>query len=394
MTSSPPRLDAVEPFTIEVGDEALSDLRRRLENTRWPGAPDDAAWQYGANLAYMKELVAYWLDGYDWRRAEAELNRFSHYLAPVSEPGLGDFRIHFVLERGAAPAPIPLVVTHGWPGSFHELLGIVGPLCDPGGAGAPEAPAFDVVVPSLPGYGFSSAPARPIGPRAIARLWRRLMTEVLGYGRFAAQGGDWGAMVSSWLGFDHADVVEAIHLNMVAFRPWLGAGAAPLSEDERAWVRRVKGRLAREGAYQRIQATKPETLAFGLTDSPVGLAAWLVEKFHGAPNATAEVAPPFAMDQLITNVMIYWLTGTINSANWIYRAAIGEGIGPDRAGRVEVPTGFALFPKDLFPPCPQSWLERAYNVVHRTDMAQGGHFAALENPDALVADIRDFFAKL
>ncbi|MCZ6524563.1 MAG: epoxide hydrolase [Alphaproteobacteria bacterium] len=390
-------MPSLEPFRIDVAEEVLDDLRRRLAATRWPGEADDAAWQYGANLGYMKRLVAYWLEGYDWRRAEAELNRFDHFMAPLSDPELGDFRIHLVREAGDGENPIPLLVSHGWPGSFHELLGLVGPLAHPdsaGGAPAFDVPSFDVIVPSLPGYGFSSGLSRPIGPRAIARLWRRLMTEVLDYERFAAQGGDWGAMVSSWLGFDHADVVDAIHLNMIAFRPWLGPGSEPLSAEEAAWVRRVKGRLGREGAYQRIQATKPATLAFGLTDSPAGLAAWIVEKFHGWSGAPAETEPPFTMDQLITNVMIYWVTGTINTANWIYRAVGDEGLGPDRDARVEVPTGFALFPKDLFPPCPQSWLERAYNVVHRTDMAEGGHFAALENGPALVADIRTFFAAL
>ncbi len=383
---------AIEPFEIAVADEVLDDLRRRLKAVRWPGAPADVAWQYGANPDYMKALVAYWIEGYDWRRAEAELNRFDHFIAPLWDDEFGDFRIHFVYETSGVEGATPLLLSHGWPGSFHELLGIVGPLAHPGDHGARGAPAFDVVVPSLPGYGFSSAPSRPMGPRAIARLWRKLMTEGLDYERFAAQGGDWGSVISSWLGYDHADAVGAVHLNMIAFRPWLGEGAAPLSADEREWVRRVKGRLRREGAYQRIQATKPQTLAFALTDSPVGLAAWIVEKFHGWTNAPAETEPSFTMDELITNVMIYWVTGTINTANWIYRAFPEEGLGPDENRRVEVPTGFALFPKDLFPPCPDSWLERAYNLVHRTDMPQGGHFAALENPDLLVADIRTFLA--
>jgi pimeloyl-ACP methyl ester carboxylesterase len=230
-------------------------------------------------------------------------------------------------------------------------------------------------------------------PRAIAALWRRLMVEGLGYKRFVAQAGDWGSIVTSWLALDYPADVAAIHLNMIAFRPNLGPAAPPLSADEKAWIERTRRRLADEGGYMAIQSTKPQSLAFGLSDSPIGLAAWIVEKFHGWPGAKPDQPPPFSMDELITNLMLYWLTNSIASANWMYWAArhLPGGIVLGPGEKVAVPTGFCLPPFDLFPVPPDSWLSRAYNLAHRVDLARGGHFVALEQPAELAADIRRFF---
>jgi microsomal epoxide hydrolase len=377
-----------EPFTIRISDESLDDLRARLRRTRWPGEPEGAGWRYGANLGYMKKLVDYWLNEYDWRAWEEKLNRFPQYLASVA-----GYRLHFIHERGSGNNPLPLVITHGWPGSVLEFLEIIGPLAHPERFGGDAGDSFDVICPALPGYGFSSAPRSPIGPREIAPLWNQLMTGVLGYKRYAAQGGDWGSVVTSWLAFDFPESVTAIHLNMLGLRPHISA-SEEMTEEEKAWLARTRKRLSREGGYQAIQGTKPQTLGYGLTDSPAGLAAWIVEKFHGSPGAPAETEPPFSIDWLITNVMIYWMTGSINTANWLYYAVKNsDGISLGPGERIRTPAGFAFFPKDLFPIPPRSWVERGYNVVHRTDFGEGGHFAALERKSELLNEIRVFFRR-
>lgn len=381
-----------EPFRIAVPDTVLADLRRRLADIRWPAEPEAADWRLGSNLAYMQTFAEHWRDRYDWRRWEVELNRFPQYRVPLSDPEHGELAIHFLMERGSGAAPLPLLITHGWPGSVAEFLRLVEPLAHPERFGGDVADAFTVVCPSLPGYGFSTGLTRPINPRRIAALWRRLMVDMLGFTRFVAQGGDWGSVVTSWLGVDHADAALAIHLNMLGLRPYTGPGTPPLTDAERAWIGRTRKRLEREGGYQQIQGTKPQSLAFGLSDSPIGLAAWIVEKFHGWPGASADQPPPFAMDELITNVMLYWVTNSIASANWMYWSVRQEGgtsLGPDE--RVEVPTAFAFFPHDLFPPPPTSWLKRGYNLMRRTDFSAGGHFAALEKGADLMADMRAFF---
>jgi microsomal epoxide hydrolase len=380
-------MNRARPFKIDVPESKLEDLKQKLQLTRWPGEPSGAGWQYGANLGYMKRLAAHWLDGYDWRAWERRLNAFPQFIADID-----GHSIHFVYEKGSGRHPLPLLITHGWPGSVLEFHEIIGPLAHPEQFGGDERDSFDVICPSLPGYGFSSAPSHPIGPRQIAPLWNRLMTEVLGYDRFVAQGGDWGCIVTSWLALDFPEALAAIHLNMVGLAPGIEKGE--MTDEEKRWIERTRKRLSHEGGYQAIQGTKPQTLAYGLTDSPVGLAAWIVEKFHGQPRAGAEVEPPFSMDVLLTNVMIYWLTGSINSANWIYHAVkYQEGVKLGPGERIQTPTGFAFFPKDLFPPPPQSWIERAYNVVQRVDFPDGGHFAAMEKGRELVEEIRTFFRR-
>ena len=376
----------MDAFKIDVCDSVLQDLRERLRRTRFPNQPRNAGWAYGANLDYVQRLVRYWLEEYDWRAAEARLNRFPHYMATV-----GDYRVHLIHERGSGPNPLPLVITHGWPGSFVEFDAVIEPLAHPDQFGGAVEDAFDVVVPTMPGYGWSSAPPEPMTPRDIAGLWHTLMTGSLGYDQYVAQGGDWGAVVTSWLGVDTPQSVAAIHVNMMGLRPYRGEGSAPPTPEEEAWVAAAQQRQAREAAYQFIQGTKPQTLAYGLTDSPVGLAAWIVEKFHGWTDPGA-AEPPFRLDQLITNVMTYWLTRSANPASWLYWSARHGGIGA--LGRDEfcsVPTGFLCPPNDLIPPPPDSWIRRAYNLVRRTDLPLGGHFIALERGQDFVDDVRAFF---
>ena len=381
-----PEPRGLAPFRIDVPASVLEDLADRLARARFPGAPAAAGWDYGVEPDYLRRLVEYWRTDYDWRAVEARLNRLPQFVASV-----GGYRVHLVYERGSGPDPLPLVLTHGWPGSFVEFEAAVGPLAHPERFGGRVEDAFDVIVPSLPGYGWSSAPPAPISTRDIARIWDELMTSTLGYERYAAQGGDWGGLVTSWLGVDAPAHVVAIHLNIMGLRPYLGEGSPPLSPEEEAWIARTRARLARETGYQAIQGTKPQTLAYALTDSPVGLAAWIAEKFHGW-SAPGPGGPPFTMEQILTDVMIYWLTGSVYSASWLYTAARRlDGMRLARGELVGVETAFVACPHDLFPAPPDSWVRRAYNCVRRTDLAVGGHFLAYERPAEFVEDVRSFF---
>ena len=377
---------AMEPFRIEVAEGALIDLKARLAEARFPIEPEAAGWHYGTNLSYMRAFTEHWRERYDWRKWEAELNRLPQFRA-----GVGDLKIHFVLEEGSGRNPLPLLLTHGWPGSVLEFYEIIEPLAHPERFGGDVADAFTVIAPSLPGYGFSDTPSMPIGTRDIAALWHRLMTEMLGYSRYVAQAGDWGAVVSSWLALDQPGALKALHLNMFGARPFTGEGTEPLDDAEKDWVQAMGKRLQAEGAYQDIQGTKPQSLAYGLTDSPVGVAAWIIEKFHGWSGGKIDGPPPFEMERLITNVMLYWLSG-INAANWLYWSTRHGGrlnLGPGQ--RIEVSTGFAFFPDDLMLTPPERWTRRAYNVVHRREFDHGGHFAAMQNGPLLVGELRSFF---
>lgn len=383
-----------EPFRVVIPEADLDNLRRRLALTRWPAEPAGAAWQYGSNGDYMRRFVARWLDGFDWRAWEAKLNAWPQYRLrlPRHDEAGGEQVVHVLVEPGSGPAPRPLLLTHGWPGSVFEFLAAIAPLAHPERFGGRVEDAFTVICPSLPGYGFSLPLTQPIGPRAIARLWRDLMVDGFGFERFFVQAGDWGSIVSSWLGADHPAHVAALHLNFVPLRPPL-AKDAPLTPDESAWIARVKKIQAAEAGYHAIQATKPSTLGFAMADSPAGMAAWIVEKFHGFARGPADSAPPFDMDHLIANVAWYWLTGSMVTATWLYRAAAEtNGLAMRPGDFVRPPTAFLLPPWDLVPPPPAGWLERGYNVVRRRDLERGGHFVAMEQPQAFVADVRDFFA--
>jgi microsomal epoxide hydrolase len=375
-----------EPFRIDVPQAELDDLRLRLARTRWPIEPQGEAWRYGTPLHYLQSVVEHWQTRYDWRRWEAAFNRFPQYRAR-----LGSRRIHFILERGSGPRPLPLLLTHGWPGSIAEFLEVIDPLAHPERHGGEERDAFTVVAPSLPGYGFSDPPEAPISQRQIAELWHELAVKVLGCTRYVAQAGDVGASVTSWLAFDHPENLAAIHINYMALQPQLTQGDPPVDDAERAWMAAAERRVAGETAYIQIQGTKPQTLSYGLTDSPVGLAAWILEKFHGWTVPGSDAPPPFDLDHLLTNIMLHWLGGP-NAPTWTYLFTAGSDIRRLPTGkRVETPTGIHLFPQDITVPPPDRWIKRGYNLVHRTDAAKGGHFAAFENGPLFVDEVRRFF---
>jgi pimeloyl-ACP methyl ester carboxylesterase len=380
----------VEPFRIAVPDAVLTDLRERLARTRLPDEMPGSGWTYGTNLAYVRDLVAYWRDRYDWRAAEARLNAFPQFRATVG--GLG---VHFIHVRGKGPKPFPLVITHGWPGSVAEFEAVIGPLSDPARHGGDPADAFDVVAPSMPGYGFSDHPAEPgMQPERIAALWAELM-DGLGYRRFGAQGGDWGAMVTTYLGAKHADRVAGIHLNLILAFPEdrKNPPMDGVTQEELADLMRMPQFLREETGYQRIQGTKPQTLAYALNDSPAGLAAWIVEKFRSWSDCDGDVERRFSKDQLLTNIMLYWVPETANASCRLYYEAQHADMFPPAGFRVEVPTGCALFPGEMFKP-PRVWAETMFNVQRWTRFPSGGHFAAMEEPKPFVEDVRAFFRPL
>lgn len=383
----------VQPFRIAVADDVLADLRERLARTRFPDELEGGGWTYGTDLAYLKSLVAYWRDRYDWRAAEARLNAFPQFRARVAHPS-GDLGIHCIHVRGKGPKPFPLVITHGWPGSVAEFTKIIGPLTDPASHGGDPADAFDVVCPSMPGYGFSDHARTPgMDAERIASIWASLMRG-LGYGRFGAQGGDWGSMVSTYLGANHADVVAGVHLNMVvAFPPDASNPLDGLTQDEVVELIPMDEWLKEETGYQRIQGTKPQTLGYALNDSPAGLCAWIVEKFRTWSDCDGDVEKRFTKDELLTNVMLYWAPETATSSARLYYEMIHAGKFPPQGFRVNVPTACAIFPKELFKP-PRSWVEKLYNVAQWNRFPAGGHFAAMEEPTLLVDDVRTFFRTL
>jgi pimeloyl-ACP methyl ester carboxylesterase len=377
----------VQPFKVAVDDWVMEDLRRRLAGTRWPDEIPASGWDYGSDLAYLKELVEYWRTSFDWRAQEKLINSFNHFRAEVEE-----LNIHFIHERGKGPNPTPLIITHGWPSSFFEMYKIVPLLADPGSHGGDPADAFDVVAPSLPGFGFSDRPTqRGMDILRVADLWAKLMTEKLGYLRFGAQGGDIGAGVTSRLGFAHPENLTGIHLTSVTRpTPYLGPGARELSDAEKAHLNQREKWQQAEGGYSHIQGTKPQTLSYGLNDSPAGLAAWIVEKYRTWSDCGGDVESRFTKDELLTTITIYWITQTISSSTRMYYENQRQVWSLKSGERVQVPSGIALFPQEISRP-PREWAERSYNVCRWTEMPRGGHFAALEEPELLAQDIRAFF---
>jgi pimeloyl-ACP methyl ester carboxylesterase len=381
----------IEPFTIAIDDDVLADLRARIANTRWPDPAPGEPWLLGTDDAYLRELIAYWADGFDWRARERELNGFAHFSADVD-----GVAIHFVHKRARSGAGFPLILTHGWPSTFVELLALVPLLTDPQAHGI-DGPAFDLVIPSLPGYGFSQRPARTgVHARYTAGLWHALMRG-LGYERYGAHGGDWGASVSTFMALDDPDSLAGLHLGNLDNAPYTGPGAAPLSAAEQAFKADFDRWLEREYGYARIQSTKPQTVAFGLTDSPAGLAAWIVEKYRAWADTGGDVETRFSRDFLLTVLTLFWATQTIASSMRDYydnRWSPEMTIGPEDF--VTVPTAFAVFSANFAPEGvpPREWVQRLYDVRRWTPMPSGGHFPAVEEPDLLARDIAAFFGEL
>ncbi|HEY1354409.1 MAG TPA: epoxide hydrolase [Ktedonobacteraceae bacterium] len=372
------------PFHIQVSEDILSDLRARLARTRWPDELPDAGWEYGTNRVYLQQLVNYWREQYDWRAQERLLNAFPQFRTEIAGVNL-----HVVHIKGQGAHPLPLLLSHGWPGSFFEMHKIIGPLSDPASFGGDPADAFDVVVPSLPGYGFSGPTSmRGITVARIAELFVCLM-DALGYRRFAAQGGDWGSFITSALAQTFPAALVGIHLNMLPVRALAPQEVA--DEAESNWQQRRAHWVREESGYSHIQGTRPQTLAYGLNDSPAGLAGWIVEKYRAWSDCHGEIESVFTKDELLTTIMIYWVTQTINSSTRLYYETSHQST--TGLTRIEVPTGVAVFPAEI-PLPPRSLAQRFYNIQRWTLMPAGGHFAALEQPQALVEDIRAFFRPL
>jgi pimeloyl-ACP methyl ester carboxylesterase len=385
-------MTTIQPFIIDISPGILSDLQQRLQNTRWiQPLKKDAGWDYGVNVAYLKELADYWQHGYNWRTQEAKLNQLAQFKATIDGTG-----IHFIHERGKGPDPLPLILTHGWPDSFLRFQKIIPMLTDPAAYGADPMDSFDVVVPSIPGFAFSDIPETSGAIFHVHDLWAKLMTKVLGYTKFGAHGGDWGALITEQLARSHAGLLAGIHLTEVFF---IHTFQKPgnLSAAEQEYLAAMQQFQQTQGAYNMIQSTRPQTLAAGLHDSPVALAAWLVEKFQAWNDSNGHLEQSFTKDELLTNIMVYWVTGTINTSFLPYYDLMNAGpltwMGEklkEWMGSSKVPAAFALFPKDNSHP-PREWAERFFNVQRWTQLERGAHFTAMEEPELLARDIRAFF---
>lgn len=377
----------MENFIISVPDDILLDLKIRLKNTRWPDEVVRSGWEYGTNLSYLKELTEYWLNDFNWRKQEEILN-----MLPQFHTKIDGMNIHFVYVKGKGINSIPIILTNGWPSSFAEMYEIIDLLTNPQKYGLAASESFDVIVPSIPGFGFSERPIKR-GMLQVDKLWRKLMIDKLGYNSFMAHGTDIGARITSALGRFHSDVVFGIHIGSVDLEwPNPLPPISELSTSEQEYLGRVARWEKQEGAYSSIQGTYPQTVAYGLNDSPVGLAAWIIEKFYLWSDCNGQLETRFSKDILLTNIMIYWITETINSSMRRYYEAYHDiNHNPLKLRkRIETQTAIAMFPGEKELIVPREWAERCYNIKRWTEMPSGGHFPALEEPLLLVEDIRSF----
>ena len=374
----------IRSFKINISNKIIKDINTKVVNFPWHEMPDDGGWNYGTNLDYMKEISNYWVNKFNWRKIEEKINKFQNF-----KTNIDGIDIHFIHEKGSGSNPKPLLLSHGWPGSIIEFLHIIDQLAHPEKFGGKEEDAFDVVVPSLPGFGFSGRPSRPIGPRKMASIFNSLMAKVLGYKKYLAQGGDFGGAIATWLGYDFPKTCAAIHINILIVRHPDG----PQTKEEEEWEKRFKRDQKLEDGYRTQQATKPQTLSYAMMDSPVGVAAWIIEKMCGWSDIKKnDIESVYSKDTMLSNIMIYLVTKTFNTASWIYYGRREEGGRPlPKEGLpIKAPTAVALFPKEYLEWAPKSYVERIYNIKRWTEMPKGGHFAALEQPDLLVKDIREF----
>ena len=374
----------INAFKVKISDQEIDSIYNKIKKYPWHEMPDDGGWEYGTNLDYLKELSNYWVNNFDWRKSEAQLNRFSNFKSKVD-----DIDIHFIHEKGSGSNPTPLLLMHGWPGSVIEFLHIIERLAHPEKFGGNIDDAFDVVVPSLPGFGFSGRPSRPMGPRKIANTLNKLMTENLGYKNYLAQGGDWGATIANWIGYDHSKSCKAIHINCLTMRHPDG----PQTKQEEEWQQRFNTDQIMQDGYRTQQATKPQTLSYGMMDSPVGIAAWIIEKMYSWSDLKDNnIESVYSKDTLLANIMVYVVTKTFNTATWIYYGRREEGgrFFPKDFKKIEIPTAAAIFPAEMSEWPPKSYVDRMFNITQWTEMPRGGHFAALEEPELLVNDLVKF----
>lgn len=374
------------PFTLHVPDADIADLRERLARARWPDEPAGEPWATGTDLAWLRAFAAYWRDGFDWRAQEARLNAFPQY-----KVALGGIDLHYLHVPGRGPKPMPLLLSHGWPGSVFEFLDIIPRLTDPAAFGGDPADAFTVVAPSLPGYGLSFTPGQPrFSPEAMADLFAALMTDVLGIDRFAAQGGDWGAFITGIMAYRRPELLAGIHLNLLSGLV-TGLPVSTPTAEERAYLAQIAVWQKEGRGYAIVQGTRPQSLAYALTDSPVGLAGWITDKFRAWSGGDIDAVP---RDTMLANIALYWFTGAIGSSFWPYYARQHGGPMIPPGATIGVPTGYAEFPGEIMRP-PRSVAGRVFtDLRHWTVMPRGGHFAAMGEPEALAGDVQAFFRPL
>jgi pimeloyl-ACP methyl ester carboxylesterase len=374
----------IKPFKVNVPDNILNDINVKVKNYPWHEMPKDSGWEYGTNLSYMKEISDYWVNKFNWKKHEEEINKFSNFTTDVD-----GINIHFIMEKGSGSKTIPLLLMHGWPGSIVEFLHIIEKLAHPEKFGGKKEDAFDVIVPSLPGFGFSGRPSRPMGPRKMSEILNKLMINNLGYKNYLAQGGDWGATICNWLAYDHSKTCKAIHINCLTMR--LPDG--PQTQEEKDWQKKFDKDQIMQDGYRTQQATKPQTLSYSMMDSPVGIAAWIIEKMYFWSDLEDQnLESVYSKDVLLANIMVYILTKSFNTASWIYYGRREEGgrYFPKEFKKIKTPTGVAMFPAEMSTWPPKSYLDRMFNIKQLTKMSKGGHFAALEQPDLLIKDIVKF----
>ena len=373
-----------KPFKVNISDQIIQNIYDKVKKYPWHEMPNDGGWEYGTNLDYMKEISKYWVSEFDWRKHEKEINKFPNFITEID-----NIDIHFIHEKGSGSKPMPLIISHGWPGTIVEFLHIIEKLAHPERFGGKEEDAFDVIVPSLPGFGFSGRASHPIGPRKMADIFNNLMTKELGYKNYLAQGGDWGGAITTWLAYDYPKTCNAIHINIFTMRHPDG----PQTKEEKDWENKFKKDQLMQEGYRTQQATKPQTLSYGMMDSPVGVAAWIIEKFYfWSDIKNNNIESVYSKDTLLANIMVYVITKTFNTASWIYYGRREEGgrFLPKNFHRIATPTAAALFPAEMLAWPPRSYAERMYNIKRWTKMSKGGHFAALEQPTLLIDDIRAF----
>ena len=378
----------IKLFKVDISDKILQNIHYKVKNYEWHEMPDDGGWDYGANLHYMKELSKYWTEKYNWRDIEKKINNFKNFRSNID-----GIDIHFIHEKRSGIKPKPLLLNHGWPGSILEFLHLTDKLAHPEKFGGDKEDGFDVIVPSLPGFGFSGKPNRPIGPRKMSSIFNKLMTEELGYKKYIAQGGDFGGTICTWLAYDFPNNLLGIHINILITRHPDG----PQTLEEKEWQERFKIEQRIEDGYRTQQATKPQTLSYAMMDSPIGVAAWIVEKMRGWSDLQdGNIESVYSKDLLLSNIMIYLVTKSFNTASWIYYGRREEGgrTLPKEHLPLKVPTAIAIFPKEYLEWAPKSYVERIYNIKQWTKMPKGGHFAALEQPDLLIKDIKQFSNKI